>query len=262
MTQTIADPLLGPKLKIERAKKHVHELIAEIKAFGAKQPYRVVTDKHPRTGDVTYRLRIVHEIPSSWATIIGDIVHNLRAALDLLVCALVVHNGNQVKLGNGFPIAGSAKTFEAMLDRKVDGTSDEVKRFVKRLKPYETGNRPLWAIHELDVLDKHKAIVPTTSAYRHFTLRGEIKVPWQDEPVKLPGINIRPNDARRLMTNDGDILMRVRSPAVSSEDKYEFAFEVAFGKTQIVDGQPVVPTLQQFGQLVERIVQIAGKRLV
>ena len=91
------DPLAGVRLKIERAKKHINDLEADIRAFRGGNPYRVVTDEHPRTGDITYRLSITKDIPIEWSAIIGDFVHNLRSSLDLLACALIRANHNQIK---------------------------------------------------------------------------------------------------------------------------------------------------------------------
>lgn len=256
-----SDPLLGAHLKIERAKKHINDFITEMNAFRAKNTYRVVADKHPRSGDITYRASVTEEIPVSWSTYIGDFVHNLRAALDVLACTLISANGAQVRRRHGFPIAETRKRFEADAAGKIDGASDAAKRFIHRLKPYKTGNSALWQIHELDILDKHKAIVPVGLAYRHFTMTTRMKVPWQNEPVTTPGISIRPAD-RRYPLKDGHILLRVKSAALSAEHEtdYQFAFEVAFGEGQVVDGQPLIPTLQQYGQMVERIISIAQQR--
>jgi hypothetical protein len=186
----------------------------------------------------------------------------LRAALDLLACALIRANGSQIKRRNGFPIAGTKKLFESDAAKKTDGVSEATKRFIHRLKPYKSGCSALWQIHELDVIDKHKIIVPATSAYRHFILKPEMTVPWQEEPIDVPSINIRPKANRRYPVKNGDILLRVEAGTEEDKTEYQFAFEMAFGKTQIADGEPVIPTLQQYGQLVERIVGIAERRLL
>jgi hypothetical protein len=100
--------LAGPRLKIERAERHVRELEAEIRAFRERNPYRVVRDHDAQAGRYVYRVKTVEDVPACLSTIIGDIAHNLRSALDQLACQMVLANRGQVKTRTGFPIGGGA----------------------------------------------------------------------------------------------------------------------------------------------------------
>jgi hypothetical protein len=86
------DPLLGPKLKVQRAMHHLSDLETALKAFFETGLYELVTDTDPKTGDEVFRVRIHKCIPGEVSIIAGDIVHNLRSALDQMICGLVRAN--------------------------------------------------------------------------------------------------------------------------------------------------------------------------
>jgi hypothetical protein len=106
-------PLEGPKLKVERAKEHFQQLEAEIKTFNAGNPYRIVVEEDSQSGDQLYRVKVNKQPPTRWSTIIGDVVHNLRSALDLLVNEAVRANGKTPNRYTGFPIYQNGNDFKA-----------------------------------------------------------------------------------------------------------------------------------------------------
>jgi hypothetical protein len=70
------------------------------------------------------------------------IVHNLRTALDYLICQAVLFNGTTVTRQTGFPIVESANSFEDALARQIKGTSQYVERLVRWLEAYYGGREP------------------------------------------------------------------------------------------------------------------------
>jgi hypothetical protein len=46
------------------------------------------------------------------------------------------------------------------------------------------------------------------------------------------------------------------------KNQTELLFEVAFGEGQIIDGQPVLPSLQQLIDFVERVTDIFARRVL
>ena len=257
--------LEGSKLKVERAKEHIRQLEAEIRAFHERKPYRIVVEEEPQSGDQIYRVKIKEQPSPRWATIIGDIVHNLRSALDLLANDLVRANCKTPNRRTGFPIYESAKKFETQFLGKVDGASTKAIRIIKSLKPYKGGNEPLWRIHCLDIADKHRLILSVGAAYRHFTISPRLQIPWRNgEIVKFPPIAISPAD-RQYPLKDNAEVFRVRASARTPDSKfasdYQFSFEVAFGDGEVVQGEPVVPTLQQLINSVEGIIDIFDRHV-
>ena len=80
-------PFEGPRLKIARATKHLRELETVILDYGATVitawcPYHEPHYEHM----VLWELRFSKESPKDAAIILGDVAHNLRAALDIMLC--------------------------------------------------------------------------------------------------------------------------------------------------------------------------------
>lgn len=138
----VSNRAAGIYVKIERAKRHLRDLEALVQDFFASNPYEIVVHDEPHTGDRVFKVRILQEPPLEWSAIVGDLVHNLRAALDLLICELVRGEGRLVTDKTGFPIAKGAKEFKSGYQQKLQGASNEVVQIVKRLKPYKGGTTP------------------------------------------------------------------------------------------------------------------------
>src|SRR4051812_39710001 len=58
------DPLDGALLKLERAKKHLRDLRAEVAAFADLNPYSVSVMVNLRPGEHAVRAHIHHDIPA------------------------------------------------------------------------------------------------------------------------------------------------------------------------------------------------------
>lgn len=77
--------------KVERSKKHMVELEAEVNGFLATNPYVVGTRRNPETRQLIYYVTGVRETPVSLALIAGDVLQNLRSALDHLAHQLIAN---------------------------------------------------------------------------------------------------------------------------------------------------------------------------
>lgn len=75
----------GSRLKIERADKHVTDINSILEAYIGSDFYDLTVDKHSETGENFLRCNIKSKLEEEKiALIIGDALHNLRSALDLL----------------------------------------------------------------------------------------------------------------------------------------------------------------------------------
>ena len=70
--------------KIERANKHISDLGTAIETFLAIKPYKVGMKRDAETKKPIYYMAQVQPIPTEICIILGDAIHNLRAALDHL----------------------------------------------------------------------------------------------------------------------------------------------------------------------------------
>lgn len=246
------DPLISSRMKIDRAKKHFNDLNAEITAFSALEPYRIVVDEDSEPAVKIYKVHIIEQVPEIWSASIGDIIHNLRSALDSLATSLVIANGQTsevVMSETYFPIRrckanladGNAMAFFRR-------TGPKAEKLIRRLQPYRGGRgHALWQLHRLDIIDKHRTIIPVGAnlAKVQIAAHGDSAHPGKPTyPLK-----------------EGDELFRSVFFEPHFDAKTDFVFQVAFGEGQVVDGQPLMPTLKEFIYLVERTIMIFAKHI-
>ncbi len=148
------------RLKIDRAAYHADTLKQQFEEYRKSDPIRVTVWIADDPSYVNWKLEDVRPIPIEWAVIVGDIVHNLRVSLDLLASDLVSLNKADVD-GVYFPFASKADDLDMMIKkRRLDGAIPEAVELIRSLKPYTGGNDILRGVHDLDISDKHRAIVP------------------------------------------------------------------------------------------------------
>jgi hypothetical protein len=239
--------LKASRLKIDWAKRHISDLNVEIGKFVASNPYRIVLEPHPNSAD--HQIGVIRGqgvIPETFALYLGDAVHNLRTALDLMACDLVRANGRNAKHVR-FPFSRTADDLEkAIREGHINRASPQVLNEIRLLKPYASrGNDALYALHKLDLMDKHDLIIPVAQ----FLFIPDYKVvngsriffgfenigygPIKDGQV----IGIAPADANAQVDEN-------RQPST----------EVTFALDQPFAAEPVIKTLYQFVELVLGIV--------
>jgi hypothetical protein len=253
---------IGAKIKIERAKKHIFDLKTEIEAFHARQPYRLFSDEDPQAGQRVFRIKIREEVPPMWGAIVGDATHNLRSSLDLMMNELVVAAGNRPHRLTQFPMGEEIKELKPSFLAKIKGAGSKAERLIKRLKPYDGGSElgsALWRLHEIDIRDKHRLLVPVGAAHRDMTVRFPIK-PAAFPDIEFPPITMRPADRQFPLKDGAEIYREPLVMAVESNPKV--TVEIAFGEGQIFEGEAVFPTLTQLVELTERVVHIFERRAV
>jgi len=254
----------GIYAKIERAKKHVGDLEASVQGFIQSNPYEVIRHDEPDTGDWVFKVRVLRQPPLELSAIAGDAIHNLRASLDLLVCELVRGERNIVTDKTSFPIARNAKVFKSGHMRMVEGAPHEAIRLIKRLKPYKGGNEALWRLHKLDIADKHRLLITVGGAHQSVVLD------FARYFDNLPGMNpelIPPQDLsmpiglnaadQQWPLKDGTEVFRVGHGGqnLKMHENPQFTFHVAFGEGEIVQGEPLIPTLHQLVNFVEGVIE-------
>src|SRR2546426_3048769 len=165
----MAHPLDSSRAKTKRAKKHFGQLKVWLKSLRDPSAHLVGIYEDPQTGQLSAKLDQLKEIEETVPLIIGDIVHNLRSALDHIAFHLVFKdtggNGIPVKPGADpfkyvyFPIYDSASEYETGKIGKIKGMSQRSIDAVDAAKPYKGGNDMLWLIHKLDNIDKHRLLI-------------------------------------------------------------------------------------------------------
>ncbi|GLK79788.1 hypothetical protein [Methylopila turkensis] len=261
--------LIGPKLKVERAKRHIAELANLAADFATRNAYELTHDIDPQTGENVFRMLVHEPIPRDVSSIAGDAVHNLRTALDYLVCDLVRANGKTPHQNGGFPIEARAKRSKPGTISKIQGVRASAEKLILRIKACEGINAALFRLNILDVFDKHNGIVAVAAATVQLSAR-----------VEVPGVFIGPNgtfciggglaslmiDAgtptqfRKICPLENDVEIH-RSPGEFREE-IQASIAISFGKTSIIDieGEPIIETLELVTNIVERIIGMFERR--
>jgi len=246
----------GARIKLNRSERHIVELKTETSVFLGSQPFGLTRAEEPN-GDVTWRVKVHRSVPTEWSAIIGDAVHNMRSALDLLAWQLVEVNLGRPTRDTCFPIGQAPlAVYDQQLRRTLAGASDAAIRFVRRLKPFAGGNTFLTRLHALDISDKHKLVLVVGAAHKHVVLKLKMKVPWQAAPVEFPTLALNPAD-RQFPLQDGAEVFRVCRAARESENEHDLVFELAFGDVAEVRGLPLIATLESMHRHVLKIIEIA-----
>lgn len=113
-----SDPLEGPKLKVERADTHISDVGDCIKQYFETCPYTTFTELDASGEREFLKLRLTNPPPRKIAVVVGDVVHNLRSALDQLACCLAIKNGFPDASGTYFPFAASREIYESKIVQK------------------------------------------------------------------------------------------------------------------------------------------------
>jgi len=171
------------RAKIERAQEHREVLDAEVAPGNKSKRLNVSAKLDPQLG---YHVLRVSEIPEGWVirmgVILGDVIHNLRGALEYLYWQLYCHyvriptpkQAEEVK----FPIESTKKRFsdKRVHVRKIPGAQWAVIRKAQPYyRPYARRNIALAALRDLSNRDKHESLNPLLMRTSTFGLTDELR---------------------------------------------------------------------------------------
>jgi hypothetical protein len=174
----------GIKAKINRAHDHLEFLNGEFQVWLKGQPYGLDREIHAQGAKHVWRLRITEPMPPMWGVILGEMIHDLRSALDQAVYWLTIDNRGVELPGTQFPIftsrlgrpsKGAGKPgrvgFAQVSVKAPDGINGSglymirgvgpgPRAFIERIQPYPQRNGPLpkalLGLHEFWNQDKHR----------------------------------------------------------------------------------------------------------
>lgn len=172
---TVAASLDGVRVKMRRAKDHLTELRSRLGPIASDVTRSIVgapAEDDPST--LIYRVTRVPDIDPMIAAITGDIVHNLRSALDHLAWQLVVLDNGQPTRDTMFPLHESSVNQHGnprVLTIQPGITDPQIMAAVEAMQPYaeaKYGHDPrtdaLGIIGRLDNVDKHRLLLTVVHA--------------------------------------------------------------------------------------------------
>lgn len=148
------------RAKLRRAAGFIRELESNLKAYKDRNPYTVKIDATISPPGLEISWAAICGDPEA---IVGDCIHNLRTSLDLMACELVRSvNGNDNRVY--FPFAHTSDELDdAIKEKNFHRAGRGAVDLLKTFKPYRGGNELLRAMHDLDIEDKHKALIVTAT---------------------------------------------------------------------------------------------------
>jgi hypothetical protein len=126
-----------------------------------------------------------HEpVPHIIKILVGEIIYNLRAALDYLVYELAYLDSGEIKNGTQFIIEDREKVFQRKRNSKLKGVSDEHVAIIERLQPY---NGCDWTriLRELSNPDKHRRLTISYTSTALSIPQGSTKAIIAGQPVDM-----------------------------------------------------------------------------
>jgi hypothetical protein len=236
--------LEGAKLKVERAEKHIHELRDRLHAFFATDYYSLGISKNPKTGKHVLKFEITESLPPDIYPILGDALHNLHSALDLAISDAVFMKTQRRFKHLKFPIYPDKQGFENGIAKgKIQHSPEEIIALLKdAIKPYTGGNDAFWALHDLDITDKHIELIEIDK------LSAMISVDVEDDRGnRVLGTFIASTGETPIHWDGiGEIHIKNHSHPAPN---------VLFVEGLPTQGQPVIPALLQFAELVSSVIE-------
>lgn len=214
----------SPKRSIARGEHHVEDFARQLDVFLSTEPYSIVVEQEPDTGDYVQKVKSDKPFPDDLEQIAADAITNLRNALDQMMFAI----GGK---GSYFPGGGNSPTdFENAIRGRCKKIPVEIVKVIRGFKPYRGGDDHLWALNELANTNKHGIFIPC------ITELGKIIGVWDDP-------------AKHEME-----LSRFRVSSAQLQSNIGVAFYVSFGGIPEIQGTPADEILQTFVLSVDEVL--------
>jgi hypothetical protein len=175
----MAGDLTGVELKLGRAETHLAHLDRLLKDALHPDLYAFDIEYDAESGEHRYCVEHLPPIASDWRLIVGEILFNLRSALDHLACQLVVLDGKKIGKHTQFPIHEAplyekGKLVAVNLDPPV--SNPKILKALYECQPYvgpsgepmKAARHPLWQLRVLNNIDKHRLLLGVVHALDAF----------------------------------------------------------------------------------------------
>ena len=242
------DPLRSSYLKLGRANDHIESLNEAVDGFLDTDPYMVKTDFYEKIQEFVLRLQIRESSPERISLIVGDVVNNLRAALDQMICDLVRSRGadcNQTQ----FPM--HRVTYPNAPPKSMSVLAGPIWTHLERTQPsFISPDDPeivlLYQMVKLSNRDKHRSILLAATTTEEFTVTAPFGMDILDPVYRGPFAH----DAVFARIKPHGPLM----PNVYVE--FDVSPTVGFGKgSGPATGAPVVKMLEGCAEVVTNIIE-------
>jgi hypothetical protein len=280
----------GARLKTRRAHNHLVALEKRVQRFVDSEPYAIYSEKDPPAREHIVFLKVLKPPRlEDWAIVAGDVLHNLRSALDHIVWELAIRH-----LGKppyplerdwkrlAFPIFREKCVYLYGPDKKatkkilrgsgldqIRSVDPAFQALFKSLQPFRDGPKrdrnPLQVLHELELIDKHRAlpvllsvVVPMGATITPTPISGIVGAALEPVEIFTPG-----------PFKDGTPLARVKETGSAHITPYglsvhmypQLSFRVKLKERRPTMGLPLLPTLGAMHERVNEIIDLFQAKL-
>jgi hypothetical protein len=232
------DLFQGPKLKIERAERHIADYRVAFKTFAEANRREGIPQTDPNTGEPGVLFPSIGPLPviDQMRLIAADALYNLRCALDQAVCR-TVPAGKSPK-GTYFPHGQDEEGFKISLGEKCKKVPHPVRKAIANLEPYYGGDGALLRVlHDLNLIDKHTDLLQIEGAV------AKIEGTVRERPGPAPG-------------HGSEGIDKVDLPTSHKHQHVEITALVTFCQVKAVKGESVTQVLFQLRDLVRKTVSV------
>ena len=251
-------------VKIQRANYHAQELKRAVQFFFDSKPYAVNTGRS-EDEKLVYYVSKVDDLSPAMTAVIGDVIQNLRSALDHIAYKLFLQNGGNKNEAKHvyFPIFENEEKHRSGVAQKTKGISAEAMKIIDSIKPYKEGNRILWLIHELNNIDKHRLLLTAGSSYSRFDAGAHLRMQMQKVGFRgdknfvfpeMPPLFISPAN-KPFPLKVGDVLF-VDGTNNEEIPEMKFEFDIVFHEPGIIENESVLETVVDMIDEVKKVVSL------
>ncbi len=161
--------------KLNRARQHINDSVKLIQDYLSKTPVRLST----KTSDCgqwnAFYISEIDPVEPSISCAIGDALFNLRSFLDHLMMHIVRKycDANKIRIESVyFPIKSDETKFLKWRNSNqcAKQIPKDVLDVIESFKPYPEGSKYLSALHELNIIDKHRTLVIAAINYQSINM--------------------------------------------------------------------------------------------
>ncbi|MGH2967150.1 MAG: hypothetical protein ACRDMH_17465 [Solirubrobacterales bacterium] len=250
----MGSPLAGALAKVARAEEHLQALDEALTRWTIGASATLTGEKNDERTE--FRFYVEYDPlpdPVRWALLIGDTVHNLRAALDH-----VVYECSETSARDRceFPIFIDRKEFVGHLYKIRGIKNPDVRALLEAAQPWQVPLKPLdhhlWIIQRLDIDDKHKLLVPVALFPRG--LSAHVKVTYPSPPSA--GTAYELGIEQPIALEQHALLATVRVPQPAVEVLLELDLQVGVG-IRLEGSRPrgVTETLGELCRYTRRLIE-------
>jgi len=174
-------PLDGAFARVNRADVHIQELKILIERFRKDNedklvPHEELTGatfvvKPGQAMSMEIKSRPVPDIPEDISILVGEVIYNLRAALDYLIYELAIKDSGSIQDGTQFLIEDSKSGFDARAKRYLFGLSNAHIQGIEALQPY-CGCEWTKTLRDISNPDKHRHLIAVNSQWNQLSVFG------------------------------------------------------------------------------------------